>query len=142
MFNRALLFYEISIEERLRPEPIGDRQKDAAFPAMLTLEKDSIELALKNDKHSIAISNNNNNNSESDYVDIKNGKKSFDLSGYTEEEERLNIRAWKYFDELTAVVNKLDKLSIVLNEIQGLLHTVVRKDSSDVETPNLERDIE
>ena len=69
----------------------------------------------------------NMNNNEPAQTNQYKGKNSLDLNKYSEEEERLNSEAWQYFEDLTAVVAKLDLLSDILIEVQGLLHTVPPK---------------
>ena len=50
-----------------------------------------------------------------------NGTKEFDVDDYLEEDERLNIESWEYFNVLTAVVNKIDRLNEILLQIQMML---------------------
>ena len=50
-----------------------------------------------------------------------NSTKEFDVDDYLEEDERLNIESWEYFNVLTGVVNKIDRLNDILLQIQMML---------------------
>ena len=65
----------------------------------------------------------NNNNCKSNN-DVMMGKNKVDLNEFELEEERLNFESWQYFEELTSVVSKIEKLSEIFDEIQALLHSV------------------
>ena len=42
-----------------------------------------------------------------------------------EEDQRRNVEAWQHFDELTAVINKIDRLNEIVLKIQELLAQLV-----------------
>jgi hypothetical protein len=56
--------------------------------------------------------------SETHRIHIKRNKKSIDVNDYSYEDERLNMETWKYFDELTSVVKKIELLAEVMDKIQ------------------------
>jgi len=66
----------------------------------------------------------NNNDSEENIITIT-GKNKVDLNEFEQEEGRLNSEAWQHFEKLTSVVTKIEKLSEIFDEIQGLLQEVV-----------------
>ena len=66
----------------------------------------------------------NNNDSEENIISIT-GKNKVDLNEFELEEGRLNSEAWQHFEKLTSVVTKIEKLSEIFDEIQGLLQAVV-----------------
>ena len=66
----------------------------------------------------------NNNDSEENILSIT-GKNKVDLNEFELEEGRLNSEAWQHFEKLTSVVTKIEKLSEIFDEIQGLLQAVV-----------------
>jgi hypothetical protein len=85
-------------------------------------EDDGIKAMLKLTEDSINI-----NNNEPAQTKKYKGKNALDLNKYSEEEERLNAKTWQHFEELTAVVAKLELLSEIINQIQELLHTMAPK---------------
>ena len=56
--------------------------------------------------------------SEIHRIHIKHNKKCIDVNDYSYEDERLNMETWKYFDELTSVVKKIELLAEVMDKIQ------------------------
>ena len=66
----------------------------------------------------------NNNDSEENIISIT-GKNKVDLNEFELEEGRLNSEAWQHFEKLTSIVSKIEKLSEIFDEIQGLLQEVV-----------------
>ena len=56
--------------------------------------------------------------SEIHRIHIKHNKKCIDVNDYSYEDERLNLETWKYFDELTSVVKKIELLAEVMDKIQ------------------------
>ena len=56
--------------------------------------------------------------SEIHRIHIKHNKKCIDVNDYSYEDDRLNMETWKYFDELTSVVKKIELLAEVMDKIQ------------------------
>ena len=62
---------------------------------------------------------------QSYHFDTKSSTTDFDVTNYMEEDQRRNVEAWQRFDELTAVINKIDRLNEIVLKIQELLAQLV-----------------
>ena len=63
----------------------------------------------------------NVSSNEVKHFNKKNSTKHLEVTNYIEEEERLNVDAWEYFNDLTDVVKKIDRLNDIMIQIQESL---------------------
>ena len=84
---------------------------------ILSSENDSVIAKLTQHKDSTTIKHNEN-------FEVKkySAKDPLDLNNFSEEEERLNRETWQYFEEFTTVVDKVERLSDIVDQIQALLN--------------------
>lgn len=74
---------------------------------------------------------------ESKNFDANKATKHFEVyNNYMEEDERLNVGAWKYFDELTTIVKKIDRLNDIIIQIQEVLMPLMMSRSPDAQAEN------
>ena len=109
----------ISISEKLNVMQSPGEQKNSSALISVNGNMTNAELMLNDE-----LTNLNNNDSEENILSIT-GKNKVDLNEFELEEGRLNSEAWQHFEKLTSVVTKIEKLSEIFDEIQGLLQAVV-----------------
>ena len=80
--------------------------------------------------------------SETHRIHIKRNKKSIDVNDYSYEDERLNMETWKYFDELTSVVKKIELLAEVMDKIQeSVQENINNMQRDDYKNPSIRASI-
>ena len=109
----------ICISEKLNVMQSPGEQENSSALISVNNNMTNAELMLNEE-----LSKLNNNDSEENIISIT-GKNKVDLNEFALEEERLNSEAWQHFEKLTSVVSKIEKLSEIFDEIQGLLQEVV-----------------
>ena len=109
----------ICISEKLNVMQSPGEQENSSALISVNGNMTNAELMLNNELTKL-----NNNDSEENIISIT-GKNKVDLNEFELEEGRLNSEAWQHFEKLTSVVTKIEKLSEIFDEIQGLLQAVV-----------------
>ena len=115
MKNNILIF----ISEKLNVMQSPGEQENSSTFISVNGNMTNAELMLNDELAKL-----NNNDSEENIISIT-GKNKVDLNEFELEEGRLNSEAWQHFEKLTSVVTKIEKLSEIFDEIQGLLQAAV-----------------
>ena len=112
-------YIHICISEKLNVMQSPGEQENSSALISVNGNMTNAELMLNDELTKL-----NNNDSEENILSIT-GKNKVDLNEFELEEGRLNSEAWQHFEKLTSVVTKIEKLSEIFDEIQGLLQAVV-----------------